>query len=333
LGRGALAGLPTETLIDLSCEVDGVLCLICKASKLSKELERKMATLMSRSWKSTANGAIDEGLGKLIAGKVTPKRLNAFLAGMGVKLKTPLTKAQIASLEKRLKAIWVDSKRLAAREAKGVFEFALRDTRAIAAINRHQVFWVGDFYGEQLSTRISAVTKKVMLESGLSAQEGGQALRRVLRREFGITPGGKTGIAPGFPARYAGNPESYFEGLASTTSHQSRTFGRVVAFDEAGITRYKLINPQDQRTGQVCQQLAGQVFTVATGVKHMNKVLGAKKPEDVKKIAPWLSGKQIGIELGRAKPGSAAATARLEAAGAVLPPFHFRCRTEVVVLT
>jgi hypothetical protein len=182
-----------------------------------------------------------------------------------------------------------------------------------------------------MSDRIRAVSEDVLLRQGLPQAEAGRVLRKALRDEFGLGKG-RSIFAPSVPAKYAGNPDLYFRGVAATASHQSRTFGKMHAFQEAEIISYRLENPQDRRTGAICSQLAGQVFTVQSGVSHMNRVLDAEDPTDVKNIAPWLSGEQISQTLGGARIGSGDASDRLAAAGVVLPPFHQMCRTEPVVL-
>lgn len=325
--------LTTEELCDLGSAIDSTLCVVLKVAprRESEIIEGRIASTIGRAWKSTANAATNSGIAKLLKGPFTDRRITSFLKSLGVKLKTPLTKTQIKVIEKRLQSIWRIAKKWAAKEAKISFSFSHVDQRAVAAINRHQVFWVGDFYNDKLSRRIRAVSEDVLLRRGLSHKEAGAVLRRTLRREFGILPGGKTRFAPTVPARYAGNPDLYFRQVASTAAHQSRTFGTLTAFSEAGVTSYQLINPDDERTGQICQQMSGQVFSVQTGVRQMNRILGAKDPKDVKKIAPWLSGDDIEAALAGARTGSQQATDRLAAAGAILPPFHALCRTDIVI--
>lgn len=329
-----LEGLPVGMLLSMVDSIDGIFVAVTKANtyQATKVAEKKLTDSLIKAWKSAAQKGIDEPLGKLLSSSVTQKSLNTYLNSMGVIISNPLTKEQIKVIEARLTSIWKTAKRIAAKEAGASFSFRLVDKDAVAAISRHQVFWVNNMYNEHLSSRIRAVSKDVMLEQGLSRKEAGKALRKALQREMGLVPGGKSRFAASIPARFAGNPDLYFEGVASTASHQSRTFAKVTAFKDAGVTTYKLLNPMDSNTGKQCLQLHGQVFTVATAVGHMNKILGAQDPSDVKDTAPWLSGSKIQGVLDGAALGSKDATDRLQAAGAILPPFHSKCRTEPVVL-
>jgi hypothetical protein len=329
-----LASLSTDDLAELSAEIGQTLCVVFKvsATRATIGVERQIASAIDKAWKGTAKSALNTGLSRLLRGRLTQRRLDVFLRSLDIELKTPLTAAQIRVIRGRLQSIWNTSKRLAGRQTKKAVDFSLVDREAVAALSRQQVFWVGDFYGAQLNRRIAAVSQDVIFEQGLSSREAGPVLRRALNREFGLVTGGKTGFAPSIPARYAGNPDHYFRQVASVSSHQARTFSTLQHFTEAEITRFRLINPQDERTGKICQQMHGQTFSVRTGERHMNRILSAKDPKAVKRIAPWLSGDEIEDELGGKRRGSVAASDALSRAGVILPPFHSSCRTEPVVI-
>lgn len=293
-----------------------------------------MANAITRAWKGSANTTLTSGLNRLFSrGQVTERRLRNFLRKVGVDLKDPLTKRQAQQLQSRLNGVWRASKRIAAREVKADVSFALIDRNAVKALNQQQVFWVGDFYGDKLSKRIAAVSQDVIFEQGLSPREAGRVLNQALKQEFGILPGGASRFASNIPARYAGNPDFYFRQVASTASHQARTFAKMQQYQEAEIVAYRLINPNDRRTGRQCQVMHGQVFQVQVGVRQMTRVLNAKDPKSVKRIAPWLSGDDLEKVVGRSRRGSASAARKLAAAGAILPPFHSLCRTEPVVIS
>lgn len=328
--------LSDEQLIDLGVEIDRTLCAVFKISSVKPTLglETKMAEAISKAWKAAVKKGITAPLSRLLKGKPTQGKIDTFVKALGLKLANPLTKRQIAALQSQLKKIFKIAKDIGAREAKvAAFDFNRADLRAVRAVSKHQVFWIGDFYSAHLSERIQAVSSDVLLQRGFSQQEAGKQLRAALAREFGLVEGGRSKFAPSVPARYAGNPDLYFRGVASTASHQCRSFGKVAAFVEAEIVTYRLVNPNDRRTGQICQQMSGQVFSVKVAAQHMERIIAAEKPEDVKEIAPWLSGEKLKDTIGDSKRGSKAAADKLAAAGAILPPFHMLCRTEPVVIS
>ncbi len=332
-----LKSISTLRLLELGGAVDSVLIPIVKVSTVeeSKKVEEAMRRVITSAWQGVAAKTLTSSLSTLRKGPYTQARINAFLAKFGLKLKDPLTKQQIAFVEKRVNEIWVIAKKIGAKEAKFKPVFDLVDRRAVAAINRQQVFWVGDFYSDKLSRRIRGVSNDVLLQRGLGHDEAAEELGKVLRQELGLVDAaqGPTKYAPQIPARYAGRSEHYLRQVASTASHQARTYGRLTAYKQGGIKRLRLTNPNDDRTGKICRQMNGQVITVSAASSQMDAVLAAKTPRAVKKISPWLSASEIGNILGGAKRGSPKATRSLEASDATLiPPFHGQCRTEMTVV-
>lgn len=340
IGSGATSKIDLRTLSDaelyaLGEAIDASLSIVFKisTSELTEGIERKLAREMSSGWKGAANKAIATEVEALAKIKdIRREHVDKFLEGLGAKMDKPLTDRQVDLIGRRVRRIYRDAKKLGADQAKVKFSFNLRDQRAVSAINRHQVFWVGRFYDRELGKRIAGVAEEITLKRGFDSRTAGKELRKALQREMGLRPGGSTGIADHIPARYAGNPDLYFRGVASTAAHQARSIGKVFAFAEAGIISYRLENPLDRRTGQICQQMAGQVFSVSVAVEHANKLVDAETPEDVKEVQPWLNANKLKDVLRGTKPGSAEATEALAAAGAVLPPFHFLCRTEPMIL-
>lgn len=326
--------ISSSDLLLIEEEIDGVFSLILKAHPRvhARRQEKKMADSLIRSWRSASSAALNLAMQPLLAADYTLASINAFVTRMGVKLAKPLTKAQVDILKGRLKSIYSQAKKFTAKQVKVGFTFNLVDTRAVSAINRQQVFWVGDFYSAKLSERIRAVSEDVLLKQGLSQREAGKLLHKVIKQEFGVTKGGPTKFAPTVPARYAGKPQLYFNGVAATSAHQAQTFGTLNAMREAEVSSYRLLNPMDERTGRVCQLMNGQTFTVSSGVEKMNSILAAKTPDEVRESAPWLNSTSLQGVLGDAAKGSKDATDRLTEAGVQLPPFHMLCRTEVVVI-
>ena len=331
-----LGSISPDELADLGVSVDEVMCGIFKIDtrRAVLALERRMTAAFSAAWQSAAREGLTEGIAKLLRGPFTDTRINSFLRGLGVKLSDTLTSKQEKLVEGRVRSIYSLSKREAVRQAKGKFVFGALDTRAIAATNNQQMFWINGFYGDQLSSRVSAVSRDVLLEQGLGRREAGRTLMSALRKDLGLAPGAAPSeFAASVPARYAGNPQYYFEQVASVAGHQGRVFGRMRGFKDVGVVTFELINPMDERTGQVCQEMHGQVFSVDVGVSRMDAIVRARTPDAVKRSAPWLSGKELQNLLKGTQKGSSEASRRLEGKNVVLPPFHPLCRTEPVIVS
>lgn len=324
----------TATLSDLQFSLDSLLCTIFKVDTVTPTLalEHQMSKLITKAWESVATKTLNAELKVLMKKPFTSKNINSFVLAMGKTLSTPLTKAQIELVKGKLSQIWKEAKRLTSKPLSIKLSFSQVDKRAVAALNNHQVFWIGDFYSTHLSKRIQAVSGDVLIKQGLGRVEAGKELRSAIEKEFGLVSGGRSKYAPKVPAQFAGNSAKYFEGVASTSAHQARTFSKMTVFRQANVKFFRLINPNDKRTGTICQQMSGQEFSVKVGVSQMSKVLGAKNPKDIKKISPWLSGTELVTILDGAEKGSSKASANLSNANITLPPFHAFCRTEPVAI-
>lgn len=330
-----LSAWSLDDLCEAEDAIEGTLQIVLKVGTVgpTSATEAKLAKEMLGAWKRAADKGLVSQLGALLRGRVTEGRISTFVKKLGLGLKNPLTKKQIEVLKSRLTSIWKTAKRIAAKEAKTVFSFTQVDAGAVAAIGRHQVFWVGNLYDQHLSTRIAAVADDVLLRRGLPQAEAGRVLRQALMQEMSLRPGGRSRFARAIPSRYAGNVDLYFRQVAANAAHQARSFSKMVAYKEGGIVRYQLINPNDRRTGQICQHMHGQTFTVSQGLGQMRSMMAATKPDDIKAAAPWLSAEELDDALQGTQRGSQAASDALANADAsVLPPFHPLCRTEPVVI-
>lgn len=320
-----------DDLAELSLELESTLAVVLKVDPIKATLaaERRMAAAAARAWKSAADSSLVSSIGSFLRGAFTTRRLNSFLAKLGAKLKDPLTQKQTQQLRSRLRGIYRTSKRVAGKNLGAAVSFSQVDQLAVSAINRHQVFWVGNFYSSHLSDRIRAVSRDVILKQGLPRSEAGPLLRRAVAQELGLRGKGRSQFAAIVPARYAGDPDRYFADVASTAAHQARTFSTLQEMTEAEFKRFVIENPNDKRTSQICQIMSGKTFDVDVGVKQMQRALRQRSPAGVKRASPWLSGEEAeDVIANRGRLSDSEALAR---AGVVLPPFHPRCRSVIVV--
>lgn len=198
--------------------------------------------------------------------------------------------------------------------------FDLADEAAIEALEDHQLFWIEDFYDENISDSISTVTKQTMIEAGRDRKTAGKLMSERIKDTLKHV---RT------PTGWHGSSEQYFEGLVANAATTARTHGQVRSFYDAGVTRYELTNPMDRRTSPQCAHLNGKIFTVENGLEVMEAELEAKTPEAIKKSHPWLSMKKLKEISPKAGKVGFEDTQKLASAGFSLPPFHFRCRTTV----
>lgn len=192
--------------------------------------------------------------------------------------------------------------------------FDVKDTAAISAIINNNMFWIGEHYGEHIADTIAKVVSETMLEAGVSHIKAGELIQKALNKVLGEVK---------VPDGYNGTAKSYFEGVAANAATVARVYGQLRSFAQIGITKYVIVNPEDERTCPVCSLLSGKVFTVAQGAEQLKKEAAVKSPEELKLIHPWLSASAI-----RAIGDS---TEDLAEAGLSLCPYHFRCRCTIDV--
>jgi len=193
--------------------------------------------------------------------------------------------------------------------------FDIQDKRAIAALQRQEMMWIGDHYGENVAAAIKEGVGEAMLE-GLGREAAGRLVRDVVEEKLrGVyAPGG-----------WRGTDEDYFEGLAANATTNARVQGQLESFARVKVTTYEIVNPMDSRTTPFCEDMNGTFFSVQDGVNQLSSLRAAKTPDEVRAVHPWMSGKQMGSI--RSKGGAKA----LAANGLALPPYHFRCRSTVDV--
>lgn len=194
--------------------------------------------------------------------------------------------------------------------------FDLVDTAAMQAFERHQVFWIGEFYKTKISSTIAA-TSLNQITSGIGRVRAGDIMGQVV----------KDGLANiKIPDGFNGTSRQYFQGLVGNATTTERTAGHLRTFAKAGITVYVVINPLDQRTCETCSWMDGKQFRVVDGMAQLDKVINAKTPKQVKGIHPWLTPKSAAALAKKKGPAGVKDTGALQARGHALPTYHFFCR-------
>lgn len=88
------------------------------------------------------------------------------------------------------------------------------------------------------------------------------------------------------------------------------------------ISAYQIANPWDQFTCPVCKRLYGIVYQVADARQQIMKMASLTDPDDLKALFPFP----------RTADVDRATADEIRAAGFMVPPFHGRCRCEIVYL-
>jgi SPP1 gp7 family putative phage head morphogenesis protein len=177
--------------------------------------------------------------------------------------------------------------------------FGVADEEAAAILGKHNLFYVGNYYGDQVSGDIDKIIREYFT--------GSKTIEEVttdLQSKFGkITDKGI----------------NYFEGLAEHTVNRTREIGHINGYEKAGVTKYEIKAILDDRTSEICIEMNGKVYEVAQAATLRDSILGLDDPRNIKDVAPWRTPGEI----------SGKSVADLPA-GMEFPPYHFRCRTTTI---
>lgn len=269
-------------------------------------MELKDALLLE--WEPSSQEAIEDAIRQLTGkGEMTQEDLAAVQTVLETKLGAEYAAKIGAPLyEFHLKSYTTGQEQILSATAS----FNLVDKKALKVLNQHNIYWVGENYGNNLYQSVQKIGNEIIAQ-GLSKTEAG----KLFEQELG--------------AKLQKYGSQYWEGFANHVVTRSREMGRVEGYVKAGITRYEIVAVLDEHTSPICWEMNGRVFEVERAVELRDSIINAGDPEDVKEIAPWRTPEQIAAAAGVEKMADVA-TEDLPA-GMELPPYHFRCRTRTIV--
>lgn len=279
----------------------------------------QLGRLLGRAWDESATPHVEAAVVELLGiaegragGEASRSREAALKRTLGkleaaLEERAPLTDAQVGSLARYLQGAYRLGKVEVGRELGWSVSFRLADQDAIAGLTANGVWWVG-------KTTLTGVARSLLGDAALEVIEGGLG-----RAEGGAVFARAVG-------HLATRSADYWEGFAATYVTRSRSFGALTAMVEMGARTYRYVNPLDERTSDVCRELAGTEFTVRESVRLRDRLLGSSDPEAWKTIAPWPKLDDV-----RDSSGAVLPAAELQRRGIAMPPLHFHCRSAIDV--
>lgn len=282
------------------------------------DFEAGLSRTLFKEYEATAQRALDSAL-KAYKGKSSEaqvkaieaalnnqfKNFGAGLEGTVGKLISVFYKEQVKDFIQEFGLI----KKAAVAEGEIGIDFNLQDTEAIAATELITVQSAGRYFPEQLAEKTSEVIRRIVLESGLSIEEASKVLESELKGALGLE------FSAIIPPQFKTNPSAYFDIVATNASVQATAIGRMIAMDDAGIQKFRIVAILDRRTSAICRGLDGKEFAVKTAMTTVQSFLGVQSIQDLENL------------MGFSKDNSAPTWA---ATGQGFPPFHHGCRTTVV---
>jgi len=298
-----------------------------KVSPVAHKLEQEILA----QFDTTTQRVVRKGVATLRkgTGAMDKKEVQRFMSVVGKEYAkfSPAVQKQVLTA---VGAIYDIQRKAMAKGLKIKPTFKLIDKQAKAFMAKDQMWWIGDFYDSSLSNVLNKRVSQVMLEQGLGRADAAKELQKTLHKDImaGRLPA-KVGVPP---PGWNSTPQAYFEGLTGNMASRASGWSALESMVDAAVERYRIAAVLDSRTSDVCRTMNGKVFTTAQGTSLRDRIMAAKSPDDIKKIAGWQRADEItskyGVKRGKALTPKQAST--MASAGLALPPYHFRCRSTVL---
>ncbi len=193
--------------------------------------------------------------------------------------------------------------------------WGIEDQRLVSQIQKQNLFWIGQHWGSDISHDFREALTTAM-QDGYTKEQ----LAELLKQKF---------------ADLGPKSAHYWQGLAEHTALRIREFGRLSGYEKAGAKYYRLVNPMDERTSDICRALVSEnkvyPLSVAVAVRDQLSAIdvNAEGLEDsrerIKAIAPWVKESQIEYDTQGNPTG-------VSGAHTPFPPFHWKCRTKTEIV-
>ncbi|MEE3777050.1 hypothetical protein V2I28_06120 [Campylobacter sp. CX2-4080-23] len=168
------------------------------------------------------------------------------------------------------------------------------DARAIKVM-RDNFYWMKGEFNAKVSDELKKITKEIF-EGKIPRVKAGE----IMREKFKGVLSANT---------------SYFEGVSDHIISQMQNISRVNEASKNGVKYYKVVARIDSRTSECCRSMNGRIVPASHIEAQSQAIQNAKSIDEKKAAATWRNGAFYGKILPK---------------NFGLPPYHFRCRTEIV---
>nr|DAT18920.1 MAG TPA: minor capsid protein [Caudoviricetes sp.] len=170
------------------------------------------------------------------------------------------------------------------------------DIRAINAM-RNNFYWVGKEFNKGFTDRL-----KDIIESAFRGEVARSELAQRLKEEF---------------ASELKQSVRYFEGVSDHIISQNQNISTVNQARKYGVKYYKVVAVMDSRTSAICRSMNGRLIPAEHIERQCDNIMNAKDMASKKAAATW------------AKAPYNGRSDKMDS-NFGMPPYHFRCRTEIV---
>ena len=159
---------------------------------------------------------------------------------------------------------------------------------------RNNFYWVGTDYSAKVQNRLKGIIDEVFM-----GEQPRVNLVQNLRKEF-------SGVLSA--------SSFYFEGVADHIINQNQNIARVNKALQYDVQHFKVMARIDSKTSAICRSMHGKIIQSGHLEKQVKNIVGADDMSSKKAASAWKNEPIFGK-----LPSNFG-----------LPPYHFRCRTEVV---
>ncbi len=326
-----LYGLMSEIIEKATDDQDGAQINRVEES-LNRFVMREWNLLVSRAIESAVsfvNGVQRETLREADQRKIE-RRLETILSEIDEKIRSRL-ESEVTKIYKLNRTRFQNQHKLKKRMSKSELlkaDFGSSDELIIDALSKLHLISVSDHYSNNHKTFISEMIKTNVIDRGLPKKEAGIALKEQLSRRLG---GFEQSVPETIRSQGQLAASAYFDGLSATTVTRARNFGQINLMDEAGVTRVIWSSVEDERTSEICLAMNGRVFTLDLVKAQQNRILEQTSADAVKELFPWRKDlSEFGLGRGDRVSSYEASQLLAENGVPIVPPAHFRCRSELI---
>lgn len=310
------------------CRADIILCRQIDEDLVAAISDMMLAydKILTDAWVRESDRATTNGISAFAEERTNEAGYSAMLAVLSQDLVDILTPAEVERVTVLVDGVYRALKEAGALDVGTSYGISQLDSGAIRGLSGEGPYWIGDFYNTHLSRRIADVGHRVAVEGGFGRVAAGRTMRDALREHFALSGG--TTFDSAIPAKFSGNVNNYTQIVSANVAQRARVYSAISAFGDAGIRRYMFTAQLDERTSEICQEMNGKIFTVASATRIIEQAANADTPAIFRDLHPWPKN----AESIRAIAGTGTVSeqsARLEDAGIVMPPLHDRCRSTV----
>ncbi|WP_180379579.1 hypothetical protein [Campylobacter devanensis] len=177
---------------------------------------------------------------------------------------------------------------------RGDLRFDSVDAKAIKVM-RENFYWMKGEFNAKVSDELKEITKEIF-EGKIPRTKAGE----IMKERFKGVLSANT---------------SYFEGVSDHIISQMQNVSVVNEGAKNGVKHYKVVARIDSRTSECCRSMNGRIIPASHIEAQSGAIQNAKSIAEKKAAATWRNGAFYGKILPK---------------DFGLPPYHFRCRTEIV---